>query len=368
MIKAVRYLQWWIIFPLTFSLPFVSNQPKHIELPEVWKQVSEMVPVFAFSGYAPGSKIEHELYLLSDNRLRPLLFYSPIITPVCIDAVCKPLYIDIYWDLVGEYVGFGLDTSHMLTKFDHELFADQDYTKLHRLLGDKHSALDRKDLSELFDPTIAAKKSVEFNGHEVDAVSGATVLEIKESVVEGALYSCYTLWKIVHGDVQNKIRAQLKENLNDEILQYLLNSSLEHYQLFAIRNMEPNIMIQYRDEVLNMYTDGTPLLKTYILKKIPDSFFRRKKLARVLYDDFQLQDMSSKTLLLQKLSLVHHSIFSPLIDQIPSMSRKQLLVFLEALAEIDRSREQIRAMLGASQSNEYPYAYLIEDWCREFCE
>ena len=81
----------------------------------------------------------HQMYLLSDKEGYPLFFYSDIYTPVCIDNICKPIQIEIYLNLLGEYVGFALDKDQPLTKFDHEEFEPDDYEKFHKLLKRNHS-------------------------------------------------------------------------------------------------------------------------------------------------------------------------------------------------------------------------------------
>ena len=99
----------------------------------------------------PEMNIEHEMVLIFDADSLPLYYYSDIQTPVCIDNICKPLYIELYWDLLGNYLGYGEYKNHLLSKYDHETFDTADYLKLHKLLSNPHSKIEQRKISDLYD-------------------------------------------------------------------------------------------------------------------------------------------------------------------------------------------------------------------------
>src|SRR3546814_12757331 len=90
-------------------------------------------------------------------------------------------------------------TTLFRSKNDHLEFMQDDYIKLHKLLSDNNSIIKRKSKSELLDDTKTRVSEV------VDAVTGATALEVKEAVVDGALYSSYTIYHIVYGPLSERI-------------------------------------------------------------------------------------------------------------------------------------------------------------------
>ena len=59
----------------------------------------------------------------------------------------------------------------------------REYEKLHQILSESASVLANYEKEDLV-------QDIEEEG--VDGVSGATINEIKESVISGAVYSCYT--------------------------------------------------------------------------------------------------------------------------------------------------------------------------------
>ncbi|WKX76613.1 hypothetical protein [Zobellia laminariae] len=123
--------------------------------------------------------------IFRDNSDAPVLYSSNIITPVCADGDCRLMHITLYWTLLGDYAGFDRSSEEPLTKHDHDEFLFSDYWKLHELLKDHNSILKRRAIDEL----VTKPKPSTIEG--VDALSGATIKEVKESVVSGALYSCY---------------------------------------------------------------------------------------------------------------------------------------------------------------------------------
>ena len=86
------------------------------------------------------------------------------------------MHIRLYWTLLGEYAGFDRYVDLPLTKHDHDEFKEEDYQKLHSLLKDPNSVLRRRTIDEL----VEKPKQRTVNG--VDALSGATIAEVKESV------------------------------------------------------------------------------------------------------------------------------------------------------------------------------------------
>ena len=183
-----------------------------------------------------GEKRPPMLSLLSDEQGLPQLFFTDITLAVCLDNVCEPVRIELYWDLVGNYAGYGVVPSHPLLKYDHQPFEPADYAKLHQILSDRDSILGRRPLASFLDAGAARNTAYQTkDGQPVDAVSGATAKEIAGSIVPGALYSCYWIWKTVHGNLRDQMAGHLRSIFTPTLASSFLSSDLPDYQAYALK-------------------------------------------------------------------------------------------------------------------------------------
>ena len=139
------------------------------------------------------------LYLQFTDNEKPQMAYREISTSVCIDKQCRRLQITIYWDITGKYLGFELPPGEFLSKTEHVPFLENEYRRLHTLLANRYSPLANYKLEEL-----APKNKDNRNG--IDAISSATIKDVLNSVVEGAVYTTYMLWHIVYGNTQKEVQ------------------------------------------------------------------------------------------------------------------------------------------------------------------
>ena len=352
---------WQILYPAGHT----GNDPLHFMMSKEYEAAVKREAIFTFQG--KDTLLSHQVFLLSDEEGFPLLYYADILTPVCIDNICKPMSIEIYWNLLGAYVGYGIFPEEPLTKFDHDLFEEADYKKLHKLLLDRHSILDRRALSDLFDADLAANEKVKFKGQEVDAVSGATKKEIKESVVEGALYSCYTIWHIVHGEAAQKMARKLEQIYTPLIGEYFLYSSYQNYQMYALKHFDAAAFVSYLPRILEIFGDAKPVTRRYILKKLPKASWAEEKTSIQLYQGFADLDINSQTLLINNLEHAHPTVVELLANGVSSMTKNQLRAYLKHLTlRSEYKREVIWAKLEkVVEARQYSYYYLIEDFLKE---
>lgn len=351
-----------------FAQESAPNKPMFFAMEDEWEQGVHAQEVLTF--FNKDTLLEHQLSLLSNEQGEPLLFYADIVTPVCIDNICKPVHLELYWNLVGEYVGYDTHQRFPLTKYDHDEFVPEDYEKLHQLLMDRHSILERKEMSDLFDANAKPEKQITYQGEEVDAVTGATKKEIKNTVVEGALYSCYTLWHLVHGDVRTKMAAYLEEHYSPQLGHAFLHSDYPDYQLYALKQMEDSAYVASFPRVLTIYRQAKPLIRTYILKRLPQTLWQSREIADSLYQTFPEVDITSQTLLLQKLEQADPISLEKLSPHLPLMSRNQLKIYLAALAEgaIPLQGTLLEALRRTEASDTYAYGYLITEFLETYLE
>lgn len=156
--------------------------------------------------------IGNEVLLITESEL-PVRFTSDVFTPVCADSLCYPIRISLNWNLNGTFKNFTLIKGEILTKLDHEPFKEEDYKDLLLILLNDGSALANFQIDEL---TKGAKS-------QVDGTTGATVTELQNEFVPGALFTSYTLWHLVR-NASAEMRKYAMGLLRDErVFAFVLN-------------------------------------------------------------------------------------------------------------------------------------------------
>lgn len=297
---------------------------------------------------------------LVDRDGRTVLYASDISTPVCADGDCRLMDIRLYWTLLGDYAGFDRYRSAPLTKHDHDEFVYADYLKLHQLLLDNNSILKRRKIDEL------VKKPVEPEEEGVDAIAGATVKEVKESVVSGALYSCYTAWHLVHGTIKDKIKALTIGSLDDQLLEHMLMTDNADYQMFVLKRFSNRQYNQYYARIAEIFGDGIPVVRTFIVKNLPETIWDSESAQRAFWEHFSNIDINTRSLLLEHLSKAPVTVVHGLSSQLGQMTKNQLKTYLEFLSEselLDAStRDNLRNFSNdQGEANAYLVSYFLED-------
>ena len=338
-----------------------SYKPMFFSMNQEYQLVHQAQNIAILEDLKNEGLIQHKIELLSDENNNPLLYYAKIKTPVCIDGLCKPVHVEIYWNLLGNYVGYGISKKFPLTKFDHEEFERNDYLKLHQLLLDQHSILERRKLEDLFDTNAQAKEQIKYRGKKLDAVSGATKKEIKASLVEGALYSCYTLWHLAQGSVKDTIQHHLNSIYTNDLQRQFLYSPYSDYRFYALKTSKPTDYERDINQIIEIFKTEKPLIRTYILKKLPRGLWAKENISNRLYSLFSSVDIQSKTYLIKKLKDADHISLELLSTQIESMSKNQLKLYLKYLqTHPQKTNHKIKENLERMvNSGTYPYSYLI---------
>lgn len=291
---------------------------------------------------------------------QPSFYSSSIRTTVCDDEVCEILHIRLFWDLTGDYVGYDTLDGHPLTKFDHEPFVSEDYVKLHELLSNDGSILKFKTKEELIDKEKVTASDV------VDGTTGATALEIREEVVEGALYTSYTIWHIAYnGDIKNMLTRQTEEVYNDALKKQFINSNRTAYLLFALERFTEEDFREHRPFLLRSMREGIPLVRKLILNRLPEPLWQEVEIQGEMSSMFAQLDVNSKTLLLNKMKStegIHSNSLELLSDEIRKMNRNQLITYLDILNEQeDLSRLTISNLDAAAEDHRFQYGFLVEE-------
>ncbi len=336
------------------------HAPKFFAMGQEYAEITSEEEAFVIQG--KDTLIEHTVYLLRDSHQYARLFYAPIITPVCIDGKCKPVHISLYWNLIGNYVGYALPPDIPLSKYDHESFEEKDYHRLHQLLMDDKSVLKRKTLDDLFDKEARPEKTVRYKGEAIDGITGATRKEIKESLVAGALYSCYTIWHLAHGIVKDQIQDYATRQGKDFLEKELLYSSYRDYQHFAIRGLDSLDLLNNMEQIASILPQTAPVTRSYLLKKLPREAFSDPKHSTLLYNTLPGLDLNAKTLLIRRLRYAADEAIESCFTHLPTLSKNQIKNCLRFLEQNPSRRTvQVQQLLqGYSKQEDFSYSYLIK--------
>lgn len=255
------------------------------------QQDSLVFPIEEYNGVA------YDLQLLYDSTGFPQYYYADIFTPVCDDAVCKPVYITLYWDLLGSYLRYIFPQDQPLTKVDHEEFSTAEYEQLHHILVDSNSLLKDYKMDEL----VASTKDTTPGG--VDAVTGATKKSLQALTVPGALYTCYTLWHISHGRVVDTIRKVTDAIMSPRVLSEFLASQNHRYQYYALDQVlgrDGSVAEGYAQQVIKLIRDPNIFLASYVLKKLSPEYFQDTAQQHWLWETFLTGNYRLKISILEK--------------------------------------------------------------------
>ncbi len=343
-------------------------KPMFFSMTNEWKDITKDEPIFEFVvkslDTTYNAQINHNVRLLSNSKGDPRLFFSEIETSVCADGECKLANIKVYWNLLGNYVGYGIPPEFPLTKFEHDHFEKEDYAKLHQLLLDDNSILKRRKMSDLIDKVPVLSSNIE--SKDLDGISGATKKEIKESVVKGGLYSCYTLWHIVHGEVKEKMKRYLQSLNSDTLTHYFLYAPYKDYQGYALKQLPKEEFKYHSKQIASIFKTTDALTKAYILKKIPSAVLSEQKTAAQFYNAFPNVDINSRTLLIKKMKLANPNAVEILSKYVNRMTKNQLKLYLKYLEEISVSvKRKVKSnLLKASKNKRYTYSYLIKEFLK----
>ena len=341
--------------PIPYLNETLDKSPEFFVLQ--WKEGTKLIPKKIDFFIEVDSLGKQDVVVLLNKEQQPVLYASEISTPVCADGECKLMNIKLYWTLLGEYAGFDRYSDLPLTKHDHDEFKVEDYQKLHELLIDDKNILGRRSIDQLVEkPTMRT-----VNG--VDAISGATVARVKESVVGGALYSCYVAWYLVHGDIRDKLKNHSLSILNPKIVTDMLYSNNAEYHLFALDKLNDAAYAEHYLQVAEVFKTSTPLVRSIIAKELPTKFKNSPDLQKPFWEAFDDIDLGSRSLLLKHLDSAPAFAFDTLATKLGAMSKNQLKTFLRNLTGKDIISSKIRGNLKefANSENE-TYAYLAKNF------
>lgn len=231
-----------------------------------------------------------------DNTGLPLMYSREILTGVCIDGKCRLVKISLFWHITGRYLGFELPNKEFLSKTEHKPFAPDEYDRLHELLANSLSPLAQYSLDEL----VPKKDST---ANDVDAVSTATIAAVLDHIVEGAVYTTYTLWHIVYGTTQNEIETLTRKNLMPQLILRLFKSEVLKDKIWALNHIseETEITPEIREKIFEFIQDEDVYLTERALNALKPELLAVKQIQNQLADIFGETGYLQKRLILKRL-------------------------------------------------------------------
>lgn len=240
--------------------------------------------------------IQVEVKLRYDEAGLPEHYFCHVDTPVCEEGLCKLMVIDVYWDVLGNFLKYEISPGEPLTKFDHLHFTEEDHAKLKSILADRASILRDYPVGDLVDQRIIKKSDV------VDAVTAATRVGVRDAIVSGAVYSTYTLWHIVNGPIASRIEQYTKPMHSDALLMKMFRSQNLHYQYFALHHYPEKDSIRYVPEVINLVKNGIDYVPYFAIEKVPRSAWKNHSHQLSLIGHFRSADFELKNAMLDKVA------------------------------------------------------------------
>jgi hypothetical protein len=231
--------------------------------------VSVLAFVFGYKNKSPDSPVTFvnvadtipmPVFLVEDSLGLPDRYKANIVTPVCESDKCYIIEIDFYWDLIGRFVRYDTIPGMGLTKLDHVPFTPMDYQKLQEILSNRNSILSSYTKDALIKSTRTS---------EIDGITGATAEEIKESVISGGVYSCFTLWHIANGPVEDSLRKNTASVFSEGLVKKLVSTQDQEGNYFLIDAFSEDEFMKYLPEVLQTIQQGQGYYAKNAIEKMP---------------------------------------------------------------------------------------------------
>lgn len=258
--KAKIQVFYGVLFCFTYTL----SQQKNIQKTIIEHQIQVIHP-----GIDVTTPIVQKLYEVAINGAANV-FYTDVESVVCGSKVCKIFPVRLFWDHLGRYQYYTLSKGIDLEKEEGVAFTKEDHTKMHSILQDEASVLKDYYKEELVDKA---------DDNAYDALSGATIAINPNAVVEGAIWTCYTLWHWANGTIVNSIRTITAKKCSNYLLQKQLIYADKYDRILAIETLMTRKV--YDDDIVKSILKATaiaPKLQSktlaYLEKSSPKIYYK----------------------------------------------------------------------------------------------
>ena len=291
--------------------------------------------------------LSYTLNLKLDDSGRPQYFFRNIFTPVCYTNECKPVYINFYWDLLGNYERYDLPEGKVLTKIDHDEFKSEDYEKLQDILSKQNSIFADLEMEDLI------TKGTDDLSDSVDAKTGATLKTIKNEVIDGAVYTCFTLWKIAYGKAVPEMLKITESYKNDQLLHFFLADKNYHYQYWAMEKViqkNGNISKSFEQDIEKIIEGKNHFTARTALQKTGNEFFLQSQKQNWLWKVFQSTSYPMQIAILKKLKTIplNQTLTEKIADDVAKSNEEQRKLKIEVLKSQPKLSAKSQKILDAA--------------------
>lgn len=221
----------------------------------------------------PGEKILSEVVLteVRDEKGLPVKYYMDVQSVLCLEKVCKVIPVRIYWNNIGVYQRYELERGATLEKYKSDIFEPKDYNKLDSILANPASPFKEVYYDEIL--TVVDELS-----EDVDAISGATALELDErDTVPGAALTCFTLWHWANGEIVSIIKNITGDAVSKQQLKAFLQDNDNSYYYLVLEQLTKRgiYLDEYLDLVLERVKENAVVIRPTIdyIETAPEEFY-----------------------------------------------------------------------------------------------
>ena len=268
-----------------------KEEIRRFNSPALKGEIENTIPVFAkINDTIPSDSLY--VYYTTDDV--PVKYSRKIITGVCIKGECRMVDIELFWNITGRYLGFKLPPGEFLSKTEHVKFKPEEYDRLHILLNDHQSALANYQLDELVPEKDTSKQ-------KVDAVSTATIAAVLDYIVEGAVYTTYTLWHIIYGPTKREIERLTTKRMDSSLALKILESDNMRDKVWCLNHISADMEItaEMQRQFMNLISGEDVYLAERALNALKPELID-SKMQEKLVSAFKTAGFLQKRLILQK--------------------------------------------------------------------
>lgn len=225
---------------------------------------------------------------------QPEAFSRNIYTAVCIDSLCRPVDITLYWEMTGKYIGYSFPPGEELTKREHVPFTESDYKRLSEILSDSTSQLGFYSPEEIHPAKQVVKKS--------DGITGATLPDLSPWIVPEAAYTSYTIWHLTYGVTRDSIMNYTKKHLlSNQLLTKALQNKDPFNQIMALRWISESDMNanQFIEPALTILRSGNYQSSRHALKFLKLSGIDKERLQMEVIKLLESEEFRIKNLAIE---------------------------------------------------------------------
>lgn len=270
-------------------------------------------------------------------------YHTDVDSVICGDGQCEIITVRLVWDVNGGFVRYEFPKGGNLTKKGHEQFTQRDHAKLLTILQNESSTLADVSAKDVVSPADAQMNE---NLEEVDGTSSATLLSDKSSFVAGAVYTCYTLWHWVHGDMQDEIQNITTDTIGEKQLLTMLKNEESSVVAFAVEQLakknitDPSVQKEIQRLALDGSTELASAAIGYFQSQGAEAYYA------AMADLFPKGNSKKQVLYLSSLASTDldapEGFYDGLSDQLPKLgSYYEVHLMLNLMAQHDIHSSQV---------------------------